>query len=138
MATTTQEVTKKDTKNVLGLFKASRNINGLIGELTQKGITQDDLSVIMSEGTRNNHFNQEISPEVITELKNKAPEGFTTGALVGGAIGAIVGGLTLTGSLIIPGSQVLLLGPALGAISGGGGWCSNRPINWCFGRHGYP
>lgn len=110
---------KKDTKNVMGLFKATRDLNGLVTELQQIGCSPDDISVIMSNQTKDTYFNHNEAPEVVTKLENKAPEGFTAGAFAGGTIGAIIGGLTLTGSLLVPGSQVLLLGPALGVIAGG-------------------
>lgn len=120
MMATMQTQGNQSTKNVMGLFRPETNFQSMFNELQQSGYTADDYSVIMSEHTRNQHFNSSGAdqPEVTTQLNNKAPEGFTTGAMVGGALGALIGGLTLVGSLVVPGSQLLLFGPAVGALTG--------------------
>ena len=121
MTSLTTEHIKKETTNIMGLFKVSRDLNAFLAELQDKGCSENEISLIMSQNTKNAFYSyrNEEAPEVTTDINNKAPEGFLAGAVTGGAIGAVIGGLTLTGSLLIPGSQVLLLGPAIGAIAGG-------------------
>ena len=54
--------------------------------------------------------------------------------MAGGVLGAIIGGLTLTGSLLIPGAQLLLLGPAIGALGGlAAGAATGGLVGWMVG-----
>lgn len=115
---TTMQHEKTDHKNVMGIFAPSTDFTTLFNDLRTRGYDKEDVSVIMSQATQDRYFAGGQNPEVTTKLEDKAPEGFTRGAVAGGILGAIIGGLTLTGSLFIPGAQVLLLGPAIGAISG--------------------
>ncbi len=102
----------------MSLFHPSTDFSALFAELKNYGYYAEDLQLIMSDNARKRYFNSDKTPDVNVELNDKASEGFTTGAISGGLIGAIIGGLTLSGSLLIPGSQILLLGPAVGGISG--------------------
>jgi hypothetical protein len=78
-----------------------------VDELVHAGFSPSDISVLMSEQTHALHF--------ASEPKTKAPEG----AAVGGALGAIAGGLTALASLAVPGG-IVVAGPILAALGGAG------------------
>jgi hypothetical protein len=107
-----------DTKTVMALFHPAVDFKALFNELTTHGYSTDNVQIIMSKNAQNRYFHSSSSSSVNVEVNNKSADGFTSGALSGGVLGAIIGGLTLTGSLLIPGAQLLLLGPAIGSISG--------------------
>jgi hypothetical protein len=100
---------KNEYDQISGLFASYQEFSNLIDALNMRGYQEEDISVLMSENTRNQLF----APHEET----KAPEGATVGSLSGGILGAIVGGLTLVGNIILPGSGLLVAGPLVGALT---------------------
>ncbi|MBK8191133.1 MAG: hypothetical protein IPK79_11870 [Vampirovibrionales bacterium] len=96
------------TKNIAGIFSEDV-LNSLYQELQQRHVPADQISILMSENTGN---------KINVKDGNKAPEGATIGGLSGAAIGAIIGGLTLVGSVLLPGVGLLAAGPLVGALAG--------------------
>lgn len=101
----------KDYDQVSGLFSSYNDLVRLLEELHTRGYREEDLSVLMSEKTRDRLF--------AARENTKAPEGASIGGLSGGIIGAVVGGLTLLGNILAPGVGLLVAGPLVGAITGG-------------------
>lgn len=102
---------KHDYEQISGLFNSYQDFSQLVEALNLRGYKEEDISVLMSEHTRNQYF----TPQENT----KAPEGATVGGISGGIIGAILGGLTLVGNIILPGSGLLVAGPLVGALTAG-------------------
>lgn len=102
---------KGEYEQISGVFESYTDFANLIEALNTRGFREDDLSVLMSENTHKQYF----APQENT----KAPEGATFGSLSGGIIGAIIGGLTLVGNIILPGSGLLVAGPLVGALTAG-------------------
>lgn len=98
-------------QQVSGIFSSYADFATLIEALNMRGYREDDLSVLMSENTHHQYF----APQENT----KAPEGVTLGGLSGGILGAIAGGLTLVGNIVLPGSGLLVAGPLVGALTAG-------------------
>lgn len=96
---------------VSGIFVSYADFANLIEALNARGFREDDLSVLMSESTHHQYF----APQENT----KAPEGATIGSLSGGILGAIIGGLTLVGNVLLPGAGLLVAGPLIGALTAG-------------------
>jgi hypothetical protein len=92
---------------VTGIYRTYDSAARAVDELVRAGCSPNDISVLMSEQTRALHF--------AAEPKTKAPEG----AAVGGALGAIAGGLTALASLAVPGG-IVVAGPILAALGGAG------------------
>lgn len=87
----------------------------LINQLELAGITQDQISVVMSDKTRGAHFGIKES--------SKVEEGVTVGATAGGLAGAIAGALLAAGTIAIPGVNLVVAGalaPALAGLGAGG------------------
>lgn len=102
---------KNEYEQISGLFSSHEDFANLIEALNMRGYREEDLSVLMSEDTHHQYF----APQENT----KAPEGATVGTLSGGILGAVIGGLTLVGNIILPGSGLLVAGPLVGALSAG-------------------
>ena len=102
---------KHEYEQISGLFSSYTDFANLIEALNMRGYREEDLSVLMSENTHHQYF----APHENT----KAPEGATVGTLSGGILGALIGGLTLVGNIILPGSGLLVAGPLVGALSAG-------------------
>ena len=102
---------RNDYEQISGLFTSYQDFANLIEALNQRGYREEDLSVLMSESTHRQYF----APQENT----KAPEGAAVGSLSGGVLGAIIGGLTLVGNIILPGSGLLVAGPLVGALTAG-------------------
>lgn len=98
-------------EQISGLFTSYKDFSDLVESLNLRGYREEDISVLMSEHTHNQYF----APQENT----KAPEGAAVGSLSGGILGAIIGGLTLVGNIILPGSGLLVAGPLVGALTAG-------------------
>ncbi|WP_373532815.1 hypothetical protein [Vampirovibrio sp.] len=112
---------REKIEHVSGIFNATTQLNQAMDSLDRLGMG-NDVSLLMSEETRSYYgdtWQDEIRGTEGFEHTNKMPEGTATGGLAGGILGAIIGGLTLVGSIIIPGSGLLVAGPLVGAITGG-------------------
>jgi uncharacterized protein YjbJ (UPF0337 family) len=110
-----------DRHLVTGLYETPERAREAYQDLTTRhGYKDDDISVVMTDETRQEHFG-DVKPG--TELKEgtKAAEGAGIGGGiglgVGAALGAIVAGAT---AIAIPGLGLLVAGPIAGAIAGAG------------------
>ena len=86
-----------------------------VDRLHELGYGPDDISVMMDDKTREKAFSATV--------KAKGSEGLAAGATVGGVLGAIVAGLTATGSVAaIAGTgglaTPLVVGPLAAALAG--------------------
>ena len=100
-------------KNIAGMFSSRADASKAIGELVHRGFNPEDVSMLMSEETRKQHFHHESHSE-------ETAKGGLTGAAVGGTLGAILAGLTAIGSLTVPGIGLLAAGPIVAALTGAG------------------
>jgi hypothetical protein len=102
---------KNAYEQISGVFTSYSDFSSLLEALNTRGYREDDLSVMMSESTHHQYF--------APQEQSKAPEGTTIGGISGGVLGLILGGLTLVGNIIIPGSGLLVAGPLVGALTAG-------------------
>jgi len=107
-----------DRPLMTGLFPDRESAEAGYDALTERGYTNDDVNVAMSDETRKRHF---VNAGTETELGNKAAEGAGVGGAVGGTIGAIAAAVAAVGtSLVIPGLGLVVAGPLAAAIAGAG------------------
>jgi hypothetical protein len=103
-----------------GLFRDRDSAERGYGTLTSRGYGRDDMSLLMSEETRNRHFG---SDSARTELGTKAAQGAGAGAVTGGGLGALLAGLAAAG-IAVPGLPIIAMGTLAaaltGAVTGGG------------------
>ncbi|HEX9929230.1 MAG TPA: hypothetical protein VGB02_11895 [Pyrinomonadaceae bacterium] len=110
--------TTNRSRSVHGLFNDRDSAERAYRSLSDRGYTTDDVSVLMSDETRNRHFG-EGTPD--TELGSKALEGAGAGSAIGGTIGAIIGGIAAIGTnVVLPGLGLIVAGPLAAALAGAG------------------
>lgn len=95
-----------------GLYKSPADAANAVRFLEARGIPMADISLIAS-----NEFDKEA---FTVDTHSKATEGFAVGAATGGAIGALVAGLTAVGTIATGGAGLLIAGPAVAALAGAG------------------
>ncbi len=94
-----------------GIYKSRADAERAVDSLISAGFSNSDISVLLSD--------QQSSKEFAHEKNTKAPEGTTTGAVSGGAVGGTLGLLAGIGALAIPGvGPFIAAGPIMGALAG--------------------
>ena len=100
-----------------GLFSDKESSEGAYQSLRDRGYTDDEINVIMSDETRNKWFGDDDD----SELGTKAAEGTGYGSAIGGTLGAIIGGISAIGTnLVLPGLGLIVWGPIAAALAGAG------------------
>ena len=98
---------------VTALFNNNTQAEAAVDAIIKRGYTRDDISVIMSDATRNKHF--------AIENGNKAADGTGIGSAVGGVVGATIAAIAAVGtSLALPGLGIVIAGPIVAALAGAG------------------
>jgi hypothetical protein len=79
----------------------------------KRDFTRDDISVLMSDATRNKEF--------ALQTRTHAADGAGIGGAVGGAVGAVLAAITAVGTtLFLPGINLVIAGPIAAALAGAG------------------
>jgi hypothetical protein len=99
-----------------GLFRDRASAERGYRTLTSRGYGKDDMSLLMSEQTRNRDFGSESAR---TELGTKAAQGAGAGAVTGGGLGALLAGLAAAG-IAVPGLPIIAMGTLAAALTGAG------------------
>ena len=100
-----------------GLFNDKDSSERAYQSLRDRGYSEDEINVMMSDDTRDKWFADDDD----SELGNKAAEGAGVGGAVGGTLGAIVGGIAALGTnLVLPGLGLIVWGPLAAALAGAG------------------
>jgi hypothetical protein len=98
---------------VTGLFRDRLTAEAAVREISKWGYTRDDVSIMMSDTTRDKEFG--------IEAGSKAAEGASVGGAIGGAVGAVLAALTAVGtSIVLPGIGLVIAGPIAAALAGAG------------------
>ena len=100
-----------------GMFRDRESAERAYACMKSRGYTDKDLSLLMSNDTRNRYFPRDA--ETKTELGTKAAEGAGIGAAAGAGLGALLIGLAATG-IAIPLVPIIAMGPLAAAVAGGG------------------
>jgi len=110
--------TEREESGLLtGMFTDRESSEGAYKSLREKGYSDNDINVMMSDDTRNKWYGDTPT----TELGTKAAEGATTGGAIGGTLGAIIGGIAALGTnLVLPGLGLVVWGPIAAALAGAG------------------
>jgi hypothetical protein len=112
--TASSAVRQKANNPMSGLFRDRESAERAYSSLQDRGYTNNDVNVLMSEQTRKKHFSD-------SELSTKALEGVAVGAAVGGVTGATLAALAAIGTtFVLPGLGLVIAGPIIAALAGGG------------------
>lgn len=101
-------------RTIAGIFDSEIAADRVVSEFLDEGFSKDDISLLMSEQTRNRLFSS------TDDEANRTAKGAVAGATLGGAIGAIIASLTTAGALVSTGGTLLVAGPLVAALSGAG------------------
>jgi uncharacterized protein YjbJ (UPF0337 family) len=106
---------------VTGLYDTPDRARQAYDHLTTKhGYKDNDISVVMTDSTRKQHFG-DVRPGMELKEGTKAAEGAGIGGGIGMGVGAALGAIIATAtSIAIPGVGLLVAGPIAGAIAGAG------------------
>lgn len=92
--------------------------------LRERGYTDQEINIMMSDATRNRYFGKDVNVEdegKSRDFGNKAKEGAGVGSVIGGAVGATAGIIAAIGtSLVIPGLGLIIAGPLAAGLAGAG------------------
>src|SRR5687767_15792490 len=100
-------------KLVTGLFKSKVAAEAAVDSIMKRGFTRDDISVLMSDATRNKEF--------ALQTRSHAADGLGSGSAVGGTIGAVLAAIAAVGTtLFLPGINLVIAGPIAAALAGAG------------------
>ncbi|MEO8666475.1 MAG: hypothetical protein ABI462_13370 [Ignavibacteria bacterium] len=98
------------------MFNDRESTEHAYNSLRERGYTDEDINMIMSDETRKKYFK-----DGDTEVGTKAMEDAGKGAAIGGTIGAIAGVIAALGtSLLIPGLGLVIAGPIAAGLAGAG------------------
>lgn len=112
-------VSKQEEQRLLtALFRNREGAERAYTLLRDRGYTDDEINVMMSDETRKSYYGEGATK---SELGNKALEGTGAGAAIGGTLGAVIGGIAAIGTnVLIPGLGLVVAGPIAAALLGAG------------------
>src|SRR3982750_4571710 len=93
---------ERERRKMSKLFRDRESAERAYQSLRERGYSDDDVNVLMSDETRNKHFGD-------IDLGNKALQGAGVGALAGGMLGITLGALAALGTtIILPGFGLVI------------------------------
>ena len=109
-------MSKSNCSTVTACFRNRFDASAAYDYVMSKGYTRDEVNVMMSNSTRE-EFNREGSHPV----GSMATEGVAAGGAIGTAVGATAAAIAAIGTTVaLPGLGLLVAGPILAALAGGG------------------
>ena len=98
---------------VTGFFKTRAAAEAAVDAIIKRGYTRDDISVLMSDATKNKEF--------AVQTRSHAADGLGIGGAIGGTVGAVLAAIVAVGtSIAIPGIGLAVAGPIAAALAGAG------------------
>src|SRR5690606_30688445 len=111
--------TTRDQRMRTGMFSDRESAESAYNTLQDRGYSNDEIDLIMSDKTREEKFSSDDIGE--TEMGTKAAEGAGKGSAIGGTIGAVAGVIAAIGtSVAIPGLGLVIAGPLAAGLAGAG------------------
>jgi hypothetical protein len=98
---------------VTGFFKTRAAAEAAVDAIIKRGYTRDDISVLMSDATKNKEF--------AVQTRSHAADGLGIGGAIGGTVGAVLAAIVAVATAItIPGVGLVAAGPIAAALAGAG------------------
>ncbi len=95
---------------ITATFKTRLAAEEALIELENVGITEEQISLVVTDETRGNTFK--------IDEGNKMDEGAAAGATAGGIVGAILGSILAAGVVAIPGLNLVVAGGLISGLAG--------------------
>lgn len=120
MIMNSEATSRREEGGVLtGMFRDRESTEGAYQSLRDRGYSEDEINVLMSDDTRKKYYGDEYKGD--SEVGNKALEGAGAGGAIGGTLGAIIGGIAAIGTnVLLPGIGLVVAGPIAAALVGAG------------------
>lgn len=100
------------------VFNTAESANNYYDFLIESGYKNDDITVIMSDKTKDKFY---ATNDHVSNTGEEALKGAGAGVAIGGTVGAIAGAIVAIGtSIVIPGLGLAVAGPIAGALAGAG------------------
>ena len=111
-------VTNND-RLLISVYTDPASAESAYSALIDKGYNKNDISVIMSDQTRDKHFINTDFPQ--EKLKPKVTEGMGLGGTIGGTLGALTAAIAALGTILtFPGLGLVVSGPLAASLAGAG------------------
>ena len=95
---------------ITATFKTRKAAESALTELENLGVTDEQISIVITDETRGQSFN--------IEKDSKTDEGFAAGATAGGLIGAVFGALSTATAMAVPGLNIVIAGGVVSTLAG--------------------
>ncbi|MFA6045878.1 MAG: hypothetical protein WC718_12920 [Phycisphaerales bacterium] len=99
-------------KTITGLFESPYAAGEAVRVLERSTVSPSKISIVASDRLSKDSFG--------IKEHSKLAEGAAVGAGLGGAVGAVIAGLTLVGAVATGGGALLAAGPIVAALAGAG------------------
>jgi len=100
------------------VFNTAESANDYYDFLIESGYKTDDITVIMSDKTKDKFY---ATNDHVSNTGEEALKGAGAGVTIGGTVGAIAGAIVAIGtSIVVPGLGLAVAGPVAGALAGAG------------------
>lgn len=120
MNTSSSSSSGQNNRMLTSMYNDRESAEKAYAELQNRGYTDKDINVLMSDETRDKHFAKRHDDDD-TDLGNKAMENAGIGSAIGGTLGAIAAAVAAIGSnLILPGLGLVIAGPLAAGLAGAG------------------
>jgi len=101
------------------MFKDKESSEGAYQSLRDRGYSDDEINVMMSDDTRKKYWSDADADD--DGIGSKAAEGATAGGVIGGTLGALAAGIAAAGTnFVFPGLGLIVWGPLAAALAGAG------------------
>jgi hypothetical protein len=97
---------------IAGIFDSAPLASEAVTSLLSLGLAKDDISIVMSDKAK------ERFTSAARDSGDRTAQDTALGAGMGGAMGALLAGLTTVGAVLIPGAQLMVVGPLVGLLAG--------------------
>ncbi len=102
---------------ITALFIDRESAEHAFNSVTNRGYHKDEVNLVMSDATRQKHFQE--NPITYNEMGSKVADGAGIGSAIGGTIGSIAAVVATVGTtLAVPGLGIIFYGPAVAALAG--------------------
>jgi hypothetical protein len=110
---------KHNQRMLTAIFRDRASTERAFDWLMDRGYGPEEINILMSERTRRGYHDHGTDGQI--KSSTHAAEGMAEGGVLGTAIGATVGAILALGtSIVIPGMGLVVAGPLVAAIAGGG------------------
>src|SRR5207302_10847789 len=103
---------------VTGFFKTRAAAEASVDAIIKRGYTRDDISVLMSDATKNKEF--------AVETRSHAADGLGIGGAIGGTVGAVLAAIVVVATPNAISGGLFVAGPIGAALAGEIGRASCR------------